>query len=693
VIRRLPLLLLVLTVLPAWAQEKPVAGSDLSGRVVAYDETTKEVVLTGDARFVDGDLLIEADEIRYQSSSGVAVATGHVRYTRGAERMLADSITYRRTDRSFALTDPRLGRYPYYISGTSASGTPRSVTVREATVTAREPGSFQPTVKAESLTYASDQTISAEKARVGIGHVQPISLPRFSHRLNLPYISYVSLTAGYRSSLGVYGEAGLHVPMGDETKLGGTLGVYTERGVMFGPSGHYEHRHAGRLIAGDFKSGFINDHGEKLTDILGRPVPENRGYVQWWHNQDLADRLTLTAQLGYWKDSEVVRDFHPQEFFPIQEPDSFIESTYTGNNYFVSAFARVQPNTYHRVQERLPELRFELSPHALGGGFYQRFNAGVAILREDPPEGGPRLLSDRLDAYYAVTRAFTPREWLGITPVAGGRVTHYRRATGGRDQYTRTLGEIGLDAELRGSAVFDYRNETWKIDGLRHLLTPRLSYRHVTDADKGRAYIPPVDRRTFMTYLAPLGLGDTRNIDELVPTNTLRLGFDNTLQTRDATYGSRDLLVFNAAADLRFDRAPGERQTSAIHTVVGFTPVSWLEFDLYQSFTPHDFTLQELNTGLTIRDGDAWALQFGSHFLRGQIEEYIVGGKLRWNEVYEVVARLHYDTRKRRFNEQAFGVRQNLHNTWIIEYLVTLYDGPRRESDFGFRFQVETLGF
>ena len=57
------------------------------------------------------------------------------------------------------------------------------------------------------------------------------------------------------------------------------------------------------------------------------------------------------------------------------------------------------------------------------------------------------------------------------------------------------------------------------------------------------------------------------------------------------------------------------------------------------------------------------------------------------------MVKLHYDSRRRRFNEQAFGVRQNLHNTWSIEYLVTLYDGPRRESNFGFRLQVEALGF
>lgn len=692
--RRLFPLLLLLALPLARAQAPVPAGSDLSGRTVAYDEQTREIVLTGDARFVDGELLIEADEIRYNAATGIAVASGHVRYTRGAERMLADRITYRRTDRSFDLTAPRLGRYPYYISGATAAGTPASVTVQDATVTAREPGGFQPTVVAETLTYAADQTLSARHARVGIGHVQPVSLPHFSHRLNLPYISYVSLAAGYRSSLGFFTEGGFHVPTGEDTKVGGSLGIYTARGVMIGPGGHYELVRDGHAINGDFKSGFINDHGEKLTDVLGRPVPENRGYVQWWHAQELTDRLDLTAQLHYWRDSEVLRDFRPNEFFPLQEPDSFIESTYTGESFFLSAFARVQPNTYQRVPERLPEVRFTVPAVALGHGFYQRIEAGFAALREDPPGGAaPTLLSDRLDAYYAVTRSFTPREWLGVTPVVGGRVTHYRRATGGRDTYTRTLGEVGLDAELRSSGVFEYQNEAWKIDGIRHLLTPRLSYRYIGDADRGRAYIPAIDRRTFMTYLPPLGLGDTRNLDDLRPTNTLRLGLDNTFQTRDPDYGSRDLLVFNTAADLRFDRLPGERRTSAVHTFLAFTPARWLEFDLYQSLTPQDFTLQELNTGVTIRDGDAWAVQFASHFLRREIEEFILGGQVRWDEVYELVGRLHYDFRTRRFNEQAFGVRQNLHNTWIVEYLVTLYDGPRRESDIGFRFQVEAIGF
>jgi LPS-assembly protein len=66
---------------------------------------------------------------------------------------------------------------------------------------------------------------------------------------------------------------------------------------------------------------------------------------------------------------------------------------------------------------------------------------------------------------------------------------------------------------------------------------------------------------------------------------------------------------------------------------------------------------------------------------------------VRLNERFEALSRLHYDARKRRFNEQAYGITQNLDNTWFVSYLVSLYSGRRRESNFGFNVQVETVRF
>lgn len=681
--------------IPAYAQEDPIANAELSALTTSVDPDKNTATFTGEARLKNGSALLEADEIRYFYGSNLAVATGNVRLTDGADRMLAEKITYHRGNLSFSGENVRLGRYPFYMSGDTASGNDREITITNARASVLEPAFFQPTLTAETLTYSVGEEISAESPRIGIGGFRPLALPQFSHSVDLPFISYISLNGGYRSLLGVYAEAQVKIPIANGVKIGGILSGYTARGIMAGPSGDYHIiRNDGREIAGNLQSGFINDHGEKLTDLLGRPVPENRGYAQWWHAQDLTEDLRITAKLNYWSDSEILRDFRPRDFFEVQAPDNYLQAVYSGSNYLITAFTRIAPIDFHRVQERLPEIHFDLLPHIIGNGFNQRFHASFAALREDALGGiGPTSSSDRLDAYYAVSKTITHEDWFSFTPMAGARVTHYQRAIGGKDNYTRTLGEVGFDLSVRTSSVSSYQNKTWQIDGIRHLFTPRLSYRYVPEADKGRAYIPTIDRLTFRTYLPPIGLGDTRNIDDLGPTNVLRLGFDNTWQTRNLEYGSRDLLVFNVAADFRFDRVPGQRTVSDIHNFIAFTPAPWLQFDVYQRVTPRELTMQEINTSLSIFDEKAWSVRFSSHLLRNEIEEYILQTDVRLNEAYEVLAKLHYDTRKHRFNEQAYGIRQTLGNLWSLEYLVTIFDGPRRESDFGFSVSVDVIGF
>jgi len=698
----LPALLLCLPPGRAADAPQPVFSSQES----SYDDRTKEAVGVGNAELTYGDTLITADDWRYNPVTRIVVFHGHATLTKGARRLLADVITYHLDDGTYAVENVRMGEYPLYVTGTSATGDKVTLTVNDARVTVQEPGPFIPTLHAARIFYTPGQKLRAEGANLGVGEVRPVILGLFQQNLKEPLISYVSLTGGYRSSLGAFVEAGMHLPVADGVKLGGDLGIYTKRGVMFGPSGSYQGATGDGDYTGHFSSGFIDDHGDRLTDLLGRPVPENRGFVEWVHQQQVTPDLTVTGVLNYWKDSEILRDFRPDDFFPVQQPDTFLESVYTGNNYFVSLFARFEPNNFESVQQRLPELRFDLLPLALGNGVYERFNASLAVLRDDPPGGtGPDLSTNRLDAYYALSRTFAPQDWFSFTPVAGGRLTYYSNALDGRSTYTRLLGEVGFDSDLRSSAVYDYKNEAWKIDGLRHLFTPRISYRYIPEADKGQAYIPPIDQQTFSTYLPPLGLGDVRNLDQLTATKTLRLELDNTLQTRDAGYGSRDLLVFNVANDFRFTRQPGERGVSVIQSQLALMPARWLQFDAFHSFTPQTMTLQEFNTGVTVHDGDQWSVRFSSNYLRQQpplvlqplvgqpLDSYNLDGQVRINEAYEAVTRLQYDAVMHRFNEQTYGVRQKISHLWVAEYDITIYNGPRRESGFGFNVRLNVLAF
>jgi LPS-assembly protein len=696
----------------------PAAGkapvpADLTGDATSFDYASGDTIVRGHAELRDADLLLTADEIRFNARSAQASASGHVAITLKAERLLADRLVYHRKEGTFTAENLRAGNYPFYVEGRTAEGSRQEVLIHDAFVTYREPGGWEPTIRARTLVYSPGHYLRLGKAKAGVGPAQPLPVFRFRQDLSRPPgISYFSLDAGHRGEIGYYADVALNLPVANGVSLGPDVGVYTSRGVMAGPIANYDLVTQGdHEIEGSFRAGFIYDLGDRSTDVLGQAISADRAFAEWSHHETMGESLTFDANVNWWSDSDIVRDFRPKEFFKVQEPDNALEAAYAGNNYFFSVFTRFAPNPYFPTQQRLPEIRFDLLPTALGGGFYQRFNASVAYLKEIPPEAGTDLASDRFDAFYGLTRPWSYHGWLDVTPVAGARFTDYWATEGAaRPGGTgRPLGEVGFDADFKSSATFDYHNPLWQIDGLRHLLTPVLSYRYIPDGDKAAAAIPPIDRSTFSTDLPILDLGDVRSIDQLQAVNVLRFGLDNTLETRDPVYGSRELLGFNLTDDLRFQRTPGQKRTSDVHADLVFKPARWLEVTVADSFASTSFAQKELNSNFTLRDADLASLTVGVGYLTDSygvytlpglgtypitgLDGYHVEGRFRINEVYDAFFRLDYDDRSHVFTNQYYGFHQRISNTWIVQYALTVSGGPSREHGIGFNVNVEIVRF
>lgn len=657
-----------------------------------YDAATGQLIFRGAARAEAGDLILTADEMRYDRDAGTVTARGHFVITNTGRRLVADEGAYALATRRLQVRNLRVGEFPVYLAGESVEGTLEELEFTNATIFFREDAAYAPSITARRIIYQKGRIVSGEGLQVGLLGRPLFSLPTFEHDLRTELLSYFTAKAGYRRSLGAFGEAGLRLPPLRGLRLGADAGLYTARGLMAGPAGDYARAGEHGWTRGSFSSGYIRDHGERLTDVLGRPVGRDRTFFQAWHQQQAGERVTLGGQFTFWSDSEILRDFRPQAFFPVQEPDSFLEAAYSGANFLLSAFTRLHPNRYHRMVQRLPEIRLDVPPSALPGGFVQRFHAGLAVLETNPYLLEPGRRTTRLDAHYGLQRPLAPTAWLAVTPVAGLRWTRYTDALGGGD-FTREVAEVGVDARLRASATFDVRDETWEIDGLRHLVEPRLSYRHAPRAGDGRGRIPPLDRRVFSTYLQPLGLADRRDVDDWEALDTLRAAVHQTLQTRDPIYGSRDLARLTVAADHRFSRRPGQRAWSDLHTELSLTPAPWLRLEAYQRVATADGTQQELNYAVELADQEWWSLRLGAHYLRGDYQEYALDYRQRLNEVLDVVGRWRYDSRRARFNEQTYGLWQRLGQTWAVKYEASFFEGPRRESSFGFNVEVELLRF
>lgn len=703
----------------------PTLHSDFTADTISTDDLTNETVGTGHAELTEGAFLMTADVIRYNQKTNIATATGNVTMTQGNERLLAATAVFNRATLTFSATHLRAGSFPFYIEGETAEGTKDVITIHKASITYMEPGHFQPTIKAETIVYSPHHYLRLGGGHLGLGDAQPIPMIHMHENLTKPaLLNNLSTELGYRGSLGGYVDTKLLFPVTQDIKAGLDTSIYMKRGVMIGPGMEYTNNDDEDFpLAGSITTGYIHDYGKRTVDIQGYLVPTDRAYAEWRHVQQLTENITLTGDLNWWKDSDVVRDFRPDQFFHVQEPDNFFEAMYTNENLFISAFARYQANYFDAVQERMPELDVTLPSTALAFGINQRFTGSIANLVDREPDetvyslvnGQIVPLTDlratRFDAFYGLSRPFALTNWLDVTPTIGGRLTDYTDTSGAvlPGGTFRALGEIGADATMRASGTFAYRNDNWEIDGLRHLITPELSWRYIPDAQKGDLYIPQIDRQTFSTYLPPLDLGDQRNIDELRAENVLRVGVVNTLQTRDKQYGSRDLVSLDLAQDFRFEQAPGQRDASDIHADIKITPARWLEIELYDSYSVRPWTVREWDTDITVKNGSDWSVRFGTGFVNDHADDWVAEGLIaptlvgvnnyhlearkKINEVYTAYFRDDYDARAHRFADQEYGVEQILANTWIVRYYVSINSGPNREGHLGAGVRIDAVRF
>jgi LPS-assembly protein len=693
------------------APPKTEAQSDLSAENT--EEVNGETILRGKATLVDPSYLLNADEIRYNRRTQVALASGNVTLTRVGDRILADRLTINRLDGTFSAVNIRIGKFPFYVQGPTAEGTKKEVVIHNATVTYGEPGRWQPTVKARMITYAPGHYLRVTGANVGVGDYRPLPISHLGQDLAKETgLLAATLDGGYRHSLGPYLDMGLHFPVSDGFTAGPDIGIYLFRGLMLGPLLDYDVTNGDNYMKGFLRSGYMYDLGVRNTDIQDNPVPPSRAYAEWQHTQQVTPQLTLTGDVNWSTDSEVIRDFHAKEFVPVQEPDNFLEAVYTGPDYLASAFTRFQPDAYYPVQQRLPEIRFDLLPTLIGGGIYVRFNSGIAYLDEVPPEGGAHLATDRFDTFMGISRPFSYKGIVNFTPVIGGRFTEYWDTIGAQNPggTSRAIGEFGFDADLKFSGTWDYRNPLLHIDGLRHLITPTFSYRYITNGDKSDAWIPPIDRATFSTYLPVMELGDMRAVDEIQATNTLRVGLNNTLQTRDKTYGSRDLLTFNVEDDIRVQRSLVTQDFSDIFAELKATPARWLELRVEDSVSSNGLAQRARDATITVKEGEVWSAGFGvgylsnnygAYFLPGLgsfpikgLDTYHVEARARVNEVYEVFARGDYDYYSHLWVDEFYGFSQKVSNTWVIEYALVFSNGPDKgQGHFGLNATLNLIRF
>ncbi|MDQ8187460.1 hypothetical protein [Pelagicoccus sp. SDUM812002] len=726
---------------------------------VTYDQNTGEVVATEGAQIEYDEWLLSADTIRFNQETGEASANGDVVFTRADLRLVADSLTYKPREQFARAQNFRAGNGLYYVDGSLLEGNPDNFRFEEINFYPGEPGTFLFVARAGELAIVDQNEFRGKRLFFKVGAVPFLLIPNITQPLDAE-TNLFKPTLDYSGHIGALIGAEALVPVTDHIRFGGNVALSSKRGILVGPAAGYSFENEAYTTDGSLISGYINDQGDLGLDVNGELINKDRYFAEWQHQQMWTDNgANISAYARYWSDSEVTRDFYEDSFDRMQNPDSYLEANYNADNWQLSFFTRAALGEFQSYTERLPEVRFTYFPTSLGHGFSHRgFLSAAALQKKDSFDLD--LNSTKIDAAYGLDWNRRLADGVNLRLTAGARGLRYEDAetyyvrtslndpsdtvsAWGKASGTKSYGEIGADLNMKASATFDYQNETWNIDGIRHIIEPRISYRYVPELSYDSSltipdepvlaiYGPPMgesmlyaDRGAFASYLPSIDMLDRRDSDNIREDHKIRFEVKNRIQTRNENGSSRDLARFDLSTDYYLKGSEyAEEYSSLINIDFELTPAPWLELGLFTRLDPEDgMSVQEFNPRVSIHDEGYWRVTFGSHFLDGssnltssgpynlsrtyswqtwpnygrsypeyrnlRLEQYFAHLEYQFSENLKLYATTRYDDQTGVFYEQRIGIMQRALDTYGLKYELRIYDGDRRESDFGISVGID----
>ena len=706
--------------------KKPQAKKKFSGKIApeltadkfdyATDES-KTLIASGNARLVSKEFDVRADKIAYSQKLNAARVMDDVRIAIDKNRIVTESADISVDGKAVKSGYVRFGSFPLFVSADTVAGDEKKYVLENAQTFFGEPASGSISATSAKTTYdKSSNTVKMEDVYFRISGVPFVHFDDVEFEADAEFPFEIRNRIEFNGDYGMAIQNTVHYTGFEDFAPGVLLDGYLKRSVLFGPAFRYDMTSANNRMRGFVQTGFIHDTGSR--DILGEnsygtPIDRDRYFVELRHNQIFKERYALTAVLSAWSDEFVTRDFRDDFFYQNQIPDNFAEAVYYDDMWTASLFTRFAPNNFELVQQRLPEGRIDIQPVELfNTGAYLRAFASAAYLHQYNPypfayteASSESVESTRIDSYVGLDRPIQLSPWAKITPVAGVRLTSYFDAKNGSSNYTRALAQVGFDAQMDIWGQFDYSSKVMKIDGLRHHITPFISYRYIPEAEQGKNRFDIIDYDYCTTYPPILDLAAMRNIDDMSELNTMRFGIKNVFETRDSVYGSRELARLDIFQDINFNRRrPSlnykywndddefEQEFSDLYVHASLSPARWLSIGTVSRFSLEHTCAPEVNNYITLMDSDVFAFSVGTIYLRQQLEQYYANMEYRLSERYQVFGSWHYDADLSEFVYQRYGLRTKLGNTWLIEYYLAYRNGSTREDSASFGVRVVILG-
>ena len=577
---------------------------------IYLDEALQRLVATPNARLQSGKVLLTANRIEYDRNQSEAFAQGKVILSDGELRLLAESININLITGDFNASEIKFGIYPWAIQSEEISRRNSIINGLDSSLYFLGKEENEPSLKLRTVEMNQEKEIvRMQGLSVEIGNRVVGRLPSFTAKTNGQFFKY-NLRAGKQNNLGWYLGTGGKWRLNPVIQTNAEITAYSKRGLLLSPGLEWKKNDIDSSYSGSIESGWINDQADlRGNDLRGIAIDEYRSYSRIYSINRPKENWRVTGQLEWDEDSEVFRDFQRNRFYENQWNDSFGEITYEGKNWTISSLTRWQANQHESTFEQMPNLRFDLAPIPLAkSNFYNSMAFEFSALRDKGNFGQLLRKSNKLDLAYKIIRPFRLiNGWVYIPHLA------YRRQDYSLvgPNASRSWNELGNELRYEIYGDYNWKNATWKIDEIRHIMGFSISHRKVNRISASReSLIPKIDDPFAELNLRPIDLMDHIQADGLKPYEVIRLGWENEFLTRTGNK-SRKITTLNFFQDLYHDRENEANISKEFFANITFNPASWI------SLTGQS----KINTD----QGDVIRNSFSAKFVDGTVNNLEIG--------------------------------------------------------------------
>lgn len=592
------------------AVEQPVT---VNGDTVEYSMEKKEVTAQGNVSVNYKGTKLRCNKLTVNTQTKDATAQGNVRIEDESGLMEGEKIIYNFNTKKGTVVHARFISSPYFGKSEEIQkiGDKEFVSSNGYATTCDFDHPHY-NLRAKKVVVIPKDKIQTRQDTVVIGSTPIMYLPCYSHSLKDP-LMHVQLSPGYSKDWGAYLLSAWRYNLADNVNGRIYLDYRDRLGVASGFGTNYRSVKFGK---GDFK--FYYTHEDDTELDVNQPHEFQRYFVRLRHKWDIDERNNLISEYYKIVDSRrmllgteynVLKDYFPREYEKDAQPLSYSFFHHSFTNSSMDLLVQKRTNRWYSQLEKLPEIKYNLPSLQIAElPLYFENNSQAANFNKKNAVPSPSTDDVSVNRFDTFNKIYLPAKvsFIDLVPFAASRQTYYDKDINGASDSLRTVFYTGAEASTKFYRIFDVKPNFLGLDinGLRHVITPTISYSYNHD---------PTIRSTRLRQMDA--------IDSIGLNNCVNLELSNKLQTkRNAqTVDFLDFIVSNTYTFYKIDPLTDQKSNGNFSDYLfelRFLPYSWVRLDTDATYNHEGEYFSNANYDLNFNLGSERSIGFGQRYQR-----------------------------------------------------------------------------